>query len=797
MRKVVVLAVMSVVLLTLAGCGSPEERRDEFYNSAQELFDQGRYSEAKVQVRNALKVDETFAPGELLLGRINIKLENWRSAFNNFTHAIEKDDSMHEARVELARLHLMNNDPEQADTLIQEVLAAEPDNAEAGLLAAVILSRRGELEPAREQAEALAQEHPESEDVWAFLALLQLQAGEDEASVATLRQGLERAPDSRNLQLQLGGTLTRMQRLDEAAAVYEELAASDTETPEMRRLLGDFYLKAGQLDDAARVAEDLVHSFPEDPTHRLALAAVHRARQDAAAEERALREGVAQVEDNGQLRLALVDLLRREGRLDDAVALAQEMAATAGEPVEDQAPDETALAARRALAEIHISRLNYDAAQAALDAIFELQPKDLDAKVLQGRVFMGRGKYEQAIALYREVLRDQPDSLPIYGLLAQAHMAANQPGLARKALEEALEQQPAYAPARRALVSMFLAQGRYSEAMTQLRNAQEQEPDNPAIQAAIGDVFMMQDNPGVAEVEYRKLLENPRTAGLGAFKLGQLEMSRGNYAQARQYFVVLHEAGPENFAAAEAVVAAYLAEQDVDGALAFAAGLRQTLPGAGAYQLMARIEAARGDFAKAETYFLSGADAAPGFNPYPRIGGMYLAAGQADTAEARFREALEKNPEDAGSAFVLGMLLQDQGEFQEAEQLYRMVLDQKPDFVPAQNNLAYLYAEHSTDPAQLQTALELALQAAGRGAPEALDTLGWVYHKSGNQQQALSTLMRALDMKQDDPAVLYHLAEVHQALGNAEQAQGYARRVLEVQPDGDFAARARTLLEGL
>lgn len=790
MRKFTVFVIMALLLVSLAGCGSPEERREEFYSSALKLYEEGRYSEAKVQVKNALKVDQKFGQGELLLGKINIKLELWRSAFNNFTHALEKDPTLHEARIGLARLHLMNNAMEEARKLVAEILAEEPDNADAALLSAVIRSREGDFEAAQRETTALLEKNPKLEEAWAFAALLRMQSGDDAAAVQELREGLKNLPDSRNLQLQLAGTLARVNLLDEAAAVYETLAAKYNDTPEMSRILGDFYLKTGRLDDAMRVAESLVRSFPEDPKHRLTLAAVQSARKDVAAEERALLDGVAQVQDNGSIKLALISLLRREGRFDEAVLLAEQAAAADPE-------GETGLAAYRALAEIHFSRLAYDKAVAELDKVFAVDPKNIEAKVILGRIHMAQGQPDLAVILYREALREQPEMLPVYGFLAQAHLAANQPGLAQAALEQALDQSPGYAPARRALVSMFLSQKRYSEAMTQLRNALKQEPNNPAIEAAIGDVYVLQGKEGVAELEYRKLLDDPRTAGFGAFKLGQLEMSRKEYDKALKYFKALHEANPANFTAAESVVAAHLAKEDVAGALAFAEGLKDVLEGAGAYQLMARIEAARGNFTKAEEYFLAGAAVVPEFNAYQRIGGMYLAAGKADLAEARFAESLKQNPDDVGSAFVLGMLMQGQNNLAGAEEMYLKVLDGNPAFVPAQNNLAYLYAESTTDPAKLEVALDLALKAAGNGSPEALDTLGWVYHKSGNQQMAMATLMQAMEKKDDDATILYHLAEVHKALGNVDQAKGYAGRVLELKPDKDTEGRAKALLDSM
>ncbi|MGE4293818.1 MAG: tetratricopeptide repeat protein [Desulfovibrio sp.] len=790
MRKLTVFTVMAMLLIVLAGCGSPEERRDEFYKSAQSLYDEGRYAEAKVQVRNAIKVDPEYGQAELLLGKINVKLEDWRSAFGNFTHALEKDKTLHEARLGLVRLQLMNNNMEEARKLVSEVLADQPENTDAALLSAVIRSREGDMDAAQRETEALLAKKPELEEGWAFSALLKMQAGGDAGAVEVLRKGLTHLPKSRNLRLQLAGTLTRMERWDEAAEVYKALAAEDKDSPDMRRLLGDFYLKAGRVDEAVAVAEDLVRSFPDDPKHRLTLASVEHARKDSAAQEKALRDGIAQVKDNGIIKMALIAFLRGEGRLDEAVSLAEEAANADPE-------GETGLAGRRALAEIYFSRMDYDKAVAELDKVFKAQPKDMEGKVLLGRIHMAQGKPDLAVILYREVLREQPEMLAVYGFLAQAHLAANQSGLAKQALEQALEKDPTYVPARRALVSMYLAEKRYSEAMAQLRNALKHEPNNPAIQAAIGDVYTLEGKQDVAELEYRKLLDNPRTAGFGAFKLGQLEMSRKNYDTALRYFMALHDANPANFTAAESVVAARLAKGDTAGALSFAHGLKDVLPNAGAYQLLGRIEASRGDFAKAEEYFLAGGEVAPEFNAYQRIGGMYLAAGRSDLAKTRFEEALQKNPEDLGSAFVLGMMLQERNDAVGAEEMYLKVLKANPGFIPAQNNLAYLYAENTTDPTKLAMGLDLALKAAGRGAPEALDTLGWVYHKSGNDQMALSTLMQAVEKKDNDATLLYHLAEVHRSLGNADQARGYAGRVLELDPKGEMGKKAQALIDAL
>ncbi|MBU1611362.1 MAG: tetratricopeptide repeat protein [Proteobacteria bacterium] len=787
MRKIILLVLVGIVMV---GCASPEERRDEFFTGAQKFYDEGRYEEAKVQAKNAVKVDEEFPKGQVLLGNINVKLENYRAAFNNYSKALTIDPSYHDASIGLVRLHLMGNSLEEAREVNDKVLAAEPNNRDALLLEAVLLSREGDRDAAMVKAQALNAAHPDFEDGWAFLALLQVQLDKNADAVGTLKQALTEIPESRNLILQLAGTLTRMGELDKAAKIYEDTVRKDPKDTDMQRVLGSFYLQTGKLDDAARVARDLVMLFPGEAEHRLNLAGVLQALGKNEEEGAALRQGIAAVEDNGNIKLALIQFLRRNGQLDEATAEA--IKAAEADPEGD-----TGLNARKALVDIYISRLKYDEAEAEVAKIVEARPKDIDAKVQQGRIDMAKGDPESAVILYREVLREQPDLMPVYGLLAQAHLALDQSNLAREILEQALNENPKYEPARQALVSMYLASKQYNQALTQLRSALSQDPGNPAIQSAIGDILVFEGKSGVAEQEYRKLLSNERTAGFGVFKLGRLAMSQGEYEKGLKLFMSLHESNPANFASAEAVVVAHLAMNNVDKALVFAESLKDVLPGAGAYQLLGRVEARRSNFDQAEAYYLAGADAAPEFNAYQHIGTMYLAAGKIDEAKARFRKALTQNPKDTGSNYVMGMLLQQENDTAGAEKMYSQVLEENPKFVPALNNLAYLYAETSTDPAKLEKALDLALQASAGGASEALDTLGWVYHKMNNNQMALSTLMQALETKDDDPAVLVHLAIVHVDLGHKDQAKDYAERAAKLDPNGEMGKLASELLSKL
>jgi tetratricopeptide (TPR) repeat protein len=67
---------------------------------------------------------------------------------------------------------------------------------------------------------------------------------------------------------------------------------------------------------------------------------------------------------------------------------------------------------------------------------------------------------------------------------------------------------------------------------------------------------------------------------------------------------------------------------------------------------------------------------------------------------------------------------------------------------------------------------------------DAADTLGWIHFKRGSFRAALPFIQEALalneknDVKQSNPIIFYHLAEVQLALGDLKAAKAAAEKAL-------------------
>ncbi len=111
---------------------------------------------------------------------------------------------------------------------------------------------------------------------------------------------------------------------------------------------------------------------------------------------------------------------------------------------------------------------------------------------------------------------------------------------------------------------------------------------------------------------------------------------------------------------------------------------------------------------------------------------------------------------------------------------YKDVLEIDPENALAWNNLAYLYAERGEN---LEEAMRFAKQAvdAEPENPVFLDTLGWLYYKTGNYQKARELIEKALSKEPDEPEIYEHLSEILRALGDADKAGEYLEKARELR----------------
>ena len=144
----------------------------------------------------------------------------------------------------------------------------------------------------------------------------------------------------------------------------------------------------------------------------------------------------------------------------------------------------------------------------------------------------------------------------------------------------------------------------------------------------------------------------------------------------------------------------------------------------------------------------------------------------------RAGEIAESEAERVGVLFAYGALHERAKEYDKAEARFRELIAIDPDNAGALNYLGYMFADRSVHLDEAHDLIQRALdQEPNNGAY--LDSLGWVYYRQDKLDLAAKFLERSLKQYDDDPVVLSHLGDVYFKQGRVDEAKQHWQRGLE------------------
>jgi len=168
----------------------------------------------------------------------------------------------------------------------------------------------------------------------------------------------------------------------------------------------------------------------------------------------------------------------------------------------------------------------------------------------------------------------------------------------------------------------------------------------------------------------------------------------------------------------------------------------------------------------------------------------------ADKAKKQYLVSVEKAPKALQPLMALGLIYERENNYKQAQEFYEKALKINPDFVPAANNLAFLYAQHGGN---IDVALNLAQKAKEKMPedPNVSDTLGWIYYKKNVFGTAIPYLKEAAEKIPNQPVVRYHLGMAYYKNGNHDLAKQELSAALNINPGFPGADEARATLNQL
>lgn len=493
----------------------------------------------------------------------------------------------------VGRSLLQQGDTERALLYLNRAYQLAPSAWSIALAFAQGLQEGGYLVDAAEVYGDLLAQHPDSLAQRHQHAVLLAHIGQPRQSLAEIAELRRRGMVSPELVKLEADQLARLDRVDDAIAVYREAGRRDPEHSE------DYYLAAGALmqrldrfDDMAALLREGLGLRPTSRALRLSLlrylvhqGKLRRAVNEAAAGDAARRD--AGVSGQPDCSLDLAEIFARQGMVTAAVEVLDEVLASWGR----DAAIETSLARYR------LALGQPDAAADGLERLINRWPALAEPRYLWGRALEMLGEVEAA----RQQLSTAVDLAPEHSTyriallrllvvhlgdeLAAAPEGPPFGGLRQEAFEHAVRAASALAPGdndghlilgyafrqlgelaracqhfhlagevaeTRVLARMELSfclqdSGREEEAIAVLRALQAEYPDDPELANNLG-YFLAEAGEDLAFAEQlvRQALRSDPGNGAYLDSLGWVLFRRGDYAEAFDWLVEAANARPED-----------------------------------------------------------------------------------------------------------------------------------------------------------------------------------------------------------------------------------------------------------
>jgi len=456
---------------------------------------EGQYGEAEKVARD-LAEDRPDSPLPAnLLGLAHRGQGRTAEARADFRRALFLDDGFLPARVNLARLALGADRPDEAARYLGRVLKDHPDHLGALMLRVQVAARKGDAAGQAKWLERAWQAHPDSRE--AGVALLRLRLGQDQPLKAL-----------------------------EVARVLEERHGDE---PQVQALVAEAQLRTDHDASAVENLRALVQRQPESARAHFLLARAYRAQDSLGKARRELHHALELAPDHLPSLAALADLELAAGRPEAAMGAARraqeadpgnaagylmagrvhwkagELAAAAGAYREALARGPSRPAVRR-LVQIHRRQGRPERALTMLREWLQGHPDDHGMRVRLAGLLQAQGELAGAAAAYERVRRDHPKRADLWNNLAWIyHQQGDERALryARKAHE--------LAPERAAITDTYgwilVQRGDAGHGLRLLQEAAIHAPHVPTIRYHLGIALWRTGRTGAARTELRQVLQ--------------------------------------------------------------------------------------------------------------------------------------------------------------------------------------------------------------------------------------------------------------------------------------------------
>jgi Tfp pilus assembly protein PilF len=767
-------AVVVLLVLAVAGCGSPEQKKAKYLAQAQGYIQDGNLPKARVALRNVLKIDPKDPEAFFVFAEVEEKEKNWRNAFANYQRTVELKPDHERALIKLGKFYLEGRVVDKVLEMADKVLQKVPEHVEARTLKIAVEAVKGNLSEATLAAEALGAKHPTDPDASTILATLYLAQDRGDLVEPVMQRAVEANPNNFTLLDSYASALLRLDKPEQAESVLKKIVVAEPKVLDHRLRLASFYDTRRDFDKAESILREVITLDPDNEQRYLGLANFQVSRRGIPKGEEALLEAKRSLPRSTAIQFALGELYELGRQPEKARSQYEQVR-------DDQRAKPAGLEATVKLAALDWAAGKQDAAEKQLAEVLKENPRSFDAIFLQGRIALQQGNGKDAIQAFRTVLKDRPELAEAHTLLGRAYLMTSDGALARESFEQAVFLNPKLTEVHMTLAALDGSSGKLKEARERLESLLKLDPNNLQTLSMLLNFQASERDWAATDQTLTKARSAGADSSVADLTEGRLAEARKEWDRARHAYdraFIAHPDAPEPLIALVQLDIKQGKSTQAKERLEQVLARNPTHPYATG--LLGEVSLVGGDQAGAESRLREATGIKPDWpTPWLHLATLKLSQKKSDEAQDVLERGVKAIPKSDELRLLLATTLSEAGQVDRAIQEYETLLHHNPRALVAVNNLASLLADQKGDLKSLERALVLAKTfETATPNPYFLDTLGWVHLKLGHWDEALRFIQQAADKAPDHPELHYHLGIAHFKAGHTVEAKTYLQKAV-------------------
>jgi cellulose synthase operon protein C len=765
--------------ILVAGCGSPEQRAQGYYESGMALIAKSDDLAARLELLNAVKYKADKVEVWRALAGVDERTKAGPALFQDLRRIVELDPSDLDSRLRLARILVAGGANDAAVKILAVANDSEKPNAALHALKSTILARTNDSAGAVREAQRALEIDPANVDSILLMASKELSDGNADGALKLLDSVPNNPKDQVRISLQKIQAYARKGELTKVEPLLRTLIDQNPREPAFRSQLVQLYVSQKRFDDAEKELRAAADANPTDSKAGLELVRFLITAKGPAAGGDELAARIKAGGDIFDYQMASAELSFVQGDLAGAAQQLQGLGKTANTP-------DRKLAAQAKLAEMYVSKANFNAAEPLIAEILKNDRRNITALRLRAAIGIENGQFDSAIADLREALNDQPKSVQLLLLMATAYERSGKNELAERQYADALKASGLDPEVALRYVAFMQRRGDAAHAEDVLTEVAGRNPRNAQVLSSLAQIRLSRKDwtgaLAVADVigrlnDGRGLSDQIRAAALAGQNKNDESVAALEDA---------HAAAPNALRPVVSLVSTYVRLGKPEKAEALLQDMLKKFPdNAELLVLLGQTKLAQNKPDDAmQNYKAAVAKQPKDPNGYSALSDLYVRQKDYKAAAEIIQAGLREQPGNLNFRFASAGLQIQAGDPAAAMAQYESILKDQPKSLLAINNLVSLILDNRSDKESLDRAFSLSENLKNATVPQFQDTYGWVQFKRGDYKNSISTLEAAQAKAPKLAAISYHLGMSYASVGETEKAAEQFKTAFALEPDG-------------